>query len=160
MLVAAVDPDLSLRAIIGAILVSERLWKAFSSFAVFVMTAKEKAERERRGEGCNRPRLANRGGGAPKGGRASRAGVRPAYRGAGAVRGRGRGSPLSLRIPARWRGRRGGRPSSSANRRGRGDGGGGRRPSPRSPRQDLRVGGRRKECLAVSKAAEASLPPS
>jgi len=47
---AAVGNDLSLPAVVDAILGSERAWKSLLAFCVEVMSAKEEAERARRGE--------------------------------------------------------------------------------------------------------------
>lgn len=49
-LVQSIGRDLSLPAVIAAILRKEENWKAFSSFCESVMSQKEKAERVRRGE--------------------------------------------------------------------------------------------------------------
>lgn len=55
-----VGPDLSLPAIIRAILNSEQSWRAFSSFCEGVMQRKEEAERDRRGQIPRHRRQANR----------------------------------------------------------------------------------------------------
>lgn len=60
-LIGAVGPDLSLAAIIRAILVSEESWRTFSSFCERVMLQKEEAERERRGQMSQSRRQANNG---------------------------------------------------------------------------------------------------
>lgn len=61
-LVEAVGADLSLSAVIPAILASREAWRAFSRFCEQVMTRKEEAERLRRGQvPGNRPRPKTRG---------------------------------------------------------------------------------------------------
>lgn len=92
--------DLSLSAVIAAILTSEESWKVFCFFALTVMTKKEKAERERKGEGRYRPRLSQRGRGR------SRADARPAYRGAGALDGEKFSPSPSRALRRRGRGER------------------------------------------------------
>ncbi|XP_026830958.1 uncharacterized protein LOC113563522 [Ooceraea biroi] len=56
VLVRDIGEDLSLSGVVGAMLESERKWRAVASFSERVMLRKEAAERERRGEGPRQQR--------------------------------------------------------------------------------------------------------
>ncbi|XP_011858083.1 PREDICTED: uncharacterized protein LOC105555668 [Vollenhovia emeryi] len=66
-----IGADLSLPAVVGAIVEREDAWEAFANYCERVMRAKEKAERVRRGENVP-PGAQDRGGGGPRRGRRRR----------------------------------------------------------------------------------------